>query len=349
MSVGLKYTPQQVDVLRSTSMRDILAVEGYETAHTRGGLYYSPFRAKETSPSFHIDDVRHQWYDHGDAAGGIAGKAGGDTVSFVMRLKGLSFIDALDYLCRYQPSVIPGIHVDPVRIPDIRDTILSDVRGGLSAQTRFLDAHIPFSSAGLVGYASSRGVPRRVLESACREIRYAIDYESGNGVKSCEHLSIGFANSAGGWVARYPARDPRGGKRSVGPGAPSLISRGGATLPLDGAAATAPSVVVFEGFMDYLSWLTRCRPSTTPSDTDAVVLNSVSNLRRAEPFITAHRNVVSLLDADAAGNAATDRLREACRAAAVHFYDRRDLLRGHKDYNELWQAIMDNHNDKPYL
>ena len=130
------FTKEQIEQLRSTPMRDILAAEGYDTSHTRGGLFFSPFRTKETAPSFHINDERHCWFDHGDPTMRADGKGGprggGDTIDFVRILKRCSFQEALEYLCRYNPGIVPQMRVERIAVPRHEDTILADGSGSLA-------------------------------------------------------------------------------------------------------------------------------------------------------------------------------------------------------------------------
>ena len=121
-----KYTDEQVARLRETPMRDILAAEGFDTSHTRGGLYFSPFRTKERTPSLHIDDANHRWYDHGVPDTGIGGKRGGDTIAFVMVLKNYSVGQALNYLCRFNPQIVPMRNIRPITVPRGGDRIIAD-------------------------------------------------------------------------------------------------------------------------------------------------------------------------------------------------------------------------------
>ncbi len=323
-------------------MRDILAAEGYDTAHTRGGLYYSPFRAKERTPSFHIDDASHRWYDHGDPSFGraLTGKerGGGDVVAFVRLLKGYSFLEALDYLCRYNPGVVPGKVVDAITVPRTADRILADdSHGGQYLGTTITAVKERFLDAGLVCYAGRRGIPTEVLERYCREVYYDMRYKDVDGHDATvSHHAIGFPNSDGGWTLRYVS-SKGGGKRSTGGGA-TLIDKDGRMLAAADAKATARFVIVFEGFMDFLSWVTDRRPGGTPQDTDIVVLNSVANLQTALPFILAHGKVIGLFDGDKAGDAATTTLCDACMDNGVPFTDCRYLLDGAKDYNDMWTA-----------
>ncbi len=340
-----RFTERQVAVLRQTSMRDILAAEGHNTAHTRGNLYYSPFRVKEKAPSLHIDDENHRWFDHGNPDAGVGGKRGGDTVDFVRMLKGCGFVEALEYLCRYNPSVVPGCAVEAMEVPKVEDAIVGDGDiSGRYVRTEILETRRRFTSHALTGFAAGRGIPRPVLERYCRELSYVRIYDNGGAtVRRGPLTSIGFPNSEGGWTVRFPAAPREGrqtGKNTIAPGGATLLARDGTTMPTDGARATAPSVIVFEGFMDFMSWITAKRPEGTPGDTDIVVLNSVANIHKAMPFILAHRNVIAMTDNDAAGDAAARELENAARREGLRFMDNRAAFAGSKDYNEHWQKTL---------
>ncbi len=344
----MKFSEEQIEILRQTSMRDILAAEGFDTSHTSAGLYFSPFRPKERTPSFHIDDVHHRWYDHGAAASSPDGREGGDTIAFVRRLKGLGFPEALSYLCRYNPSVVPDIHVEAMKIPVIKDRIVGDgPSGNRHVNVKVVKALPSFQDPLLAAYAAGRGIRRSILDKVCSEVHYvvAVTDEATGEVKEYAHRAIGFRNSDGGWTLRYdPVRKGDKGKRSTGGGF-SAIAADGRNMLAGEMRPASPSVVVFEGFMDYMSWLALRRPEGVPADTDIVVLNSVANARASLPFVLSHANVIAILDADTAGSDTTQFFRKACREKGRRFLDARgQYLDGHKDLNERLQGEMNKYS-----
>lgn len=91
--------------------------------------------------------------------------------------------------------------------------------------------------------------------------------------------------------------------------------------------------MVFEGFMDFLSYLSlKASPSPT---IDTAVLNSVTNLQKAVPFLQSHRRVHAFLDNDEAGRKAFVHLRESLPSSEV--VDQSGSYPNHKDLNEYWQ------------
>ena len=337
------FTEQQVERLKATSMRDILSAEGLDTAHTRGGLFYSPFRARERTPSFHIDDVNHVWFDHGDPTCGVDGRRGGGVIDFVRILKKCSYVEALLYLCRYNPGVVPGLRVPKIHVFAREDDTIVSIAGGSDDAylgTTLDDARQQFSDMRLVDYAASRFVTRRVLESVFREVHYTVRYaERGTGEeKASSRCAIGLRNVGGGWMLRYPSKYAKGGKRSTGGGF-SAVASDGRNLLRDDLVASCANVVVFEGMFDFASWMTRNRPAGVPRDVDAVILNSVSNAQAALPFILSHARVYLFLDNDEAGSNCTDLILGVCREAKVLGVDQRKGYAAFNDYGD-WHSAM---------
>jgi hypothetical protein len=91
--------------------------------------------------------------------------------------------------------------------------------------------------------------------------------------------------------------------------------------------------MVFEGFIDFLSYLS-LKQNQLPT-IDTTVLNSVTNLRRAIPFLESPRTIHAFLDNDEAGRKALDSLRESLPGSEV--VDQSPFYRNHKDLNDYWR------------
>ena len=160
----------------------------------------------------------------------------------------------------------------------------------------------------LVGYLTGRDIDPAIARTYCREVRYTIGGK--------EYFAIGFRNDAGGWELRNP--------RFKGSSTPKNITT------LDNGNDTA---MVFEGFIDFLSYLS-LKANPSPS-IDSTVLNSVTNLPKAVPFLARHRIVHAFLDNDNAGRKALARLEESLPSSEV--IDQSVFYRDHKDLNDYWQ------------
>lgn len=170
---------------------------------------------------------------------------------------------------------------------------------------------VPLRHPALVGYLASRGIVPPVAAAFCREVRYE--------VQGCAYFAIGFRNDAGGWELRS--------KHFKGSSSPKHITT------IDNGCDT---VIAFEDFMDFLSYLTLKQPEQLRIN--AVMLNSVINLPKAMPFLQRHRTVHTFFDNDDAGRQATAQVQQL--APAVEVVDQAPFYHSHDDLNDFLQALQ---------
>ncbi|OUN60828.1 hypothetical protein B5G16_00285 [Alistipes sp. An66] len=108
-------------------------------------------------------------------------------------------------------------------------------------------------------------------------------------------------------------------------------------------SASHASVMVFEGFIDFLSYLSLANNIHPVSDT--VVLNSVVNLPKAIPFLSRHPVIHAFFDNDEAGRKTTSDLIRLCPRSEV--IDQRHFYSGHKDVNDYLIARIKGRTQKP--
>ena len=95
--------------------------------------------------------------------------------------------------------------------------------------------------------------------------------------------------------------------------------------------------------MDYLSYLTL--KNTFYLQESSVVLNSISNLEKAESFITSHNTIVTYLDNDEAGRRATSYLKSFGKNLinkSSHYQNHKDLNDYLKSGKNLKNSLADN-------
>lgn len=221
---------------------------------------------------------------------------GDSIIDLVARMEGCSEIEAARRLAIGEHGILVPIHVEALRTNEptpSRLTILSDRE---------------LTHPALLGYLTGRGIYPAIARTYCREVRYTIGGK--------EYFAIGFRNDAGGWELRNP--------RFKGSSTPKNITT------LDNGSDTA---MVFEGFIDFLSYLS-LKANPTPA-IDTTVLNSVTNLQKAVPFLSCHRVVHAFLDNDDAGRKVLARLEESLPLSEV--IDQSVFYSDHKDLNEYWQ------------
>lgn len=165
-------------------------------------------------------------------------------------------------------------------------------------------AELPLSSPHLLRYLEHRRIAIEVAEKYCREVRYELGEKT--------YYGIGFRNDLGGYEIRNPYV-----KMSSSP-------KGITTLKNN-----SEEVIVFEGFMDFLSFKT-IRRNLTDDYYDFVVLNSVSFFERTRPFLEDHRRILLFLDRDQTGQNCS----RYALSLSSQYEDHRSLYQHHKDFND---------------
>jgi len=161
----------------------------------------------------------------------------------------------------------------------------------------------------LLQYLKERNIHLPFAEQECKEIHF-----TSNGKR---YFAIGFENELGGYELRN--------KYFQGCLSPKGIT---------GIKNGNDSCCVFEGFMDYLSYLTIQK--TEQKKHDVVVLNSVANLQKAMGFLKSHKEIYTYLDNDDAGRKATELIQSMhstvhnCSTQFASYKDLNDCLRGKK-------------------
>ena len=169
---------------------------------------------------------------------------------------------------------------------------------------------VPLSSPALYSYLRQRGINTELAKRECREVRYLTDGKP--------YFAVGFPNRSGGYEIRN--------KFFKGCIAPKDITH-------IRQEQTRETCCLFEGFMDYLSFLTlrleRCPDRPDLDGQDYTVLNSTSNLSKAIRPLGGYGRIHCFLDNDKAGMEAVQELREKYGMRV------RDASHIYGDYNDL--------------
>lgn len=218
---------------------------------------------------------------------------GGSIIDLVMRLERCSFAEAMQSLGSEEIKPIATV-APALASPTVPALrILSDM---------------PLQHPALLGYLKERGIDPAIAAEHCREVRYAVGGKS--------YFAIGFRNDAGGWELR------------------NVLFKGSSTpkniTTIDNHSGT---IMVFEGFMDFLSYLT-LKEKAHPT-CDVAVLNSVVNLPKALPLLQRHAVIHTFLDNDAAGRKATAAIVRQCSRSQII---EQAFYRDYKDVNEYLKS-----------
>ncbi|MBP1615867.1 MAG: primase [Bacteroidetes bacterium] len=164
----------------------------------------------------------------------------------------------------------------------------------------------PLTHPALLDYLRERSINTDIAKQYCSAIHYSIADKP--------YFAVGFRNDTGGWELRN--RYFKG----------STSSKNITTINNNNDA-----VMLFEGFMDFLSYLS-LKQNASPT-IDSAILNSIANLPKAIPFLQTHQTIHAFLDNDDAGKRAVQSLSPVCKEVI----DQSVFYRNHKDLNDYWQ------------
>ena len=252
-------------------------------------MYRSPLR-EETHPSFKVDTEKNLWIDYGEGRGG-------SIIDLCMRMEGCTLSEAIRRLGQNASdngtySFLNGF------APNNTQPVMAV--NGARRLIEISDTLPPHFQEYLTKVRCIN------LEKAMPFLK-CISYE----VRSRLYQAIGFANLSGG----YELRDDKTFKGTIAPKdiTPIFTDR------------TEP-VCIFEGFMDFLSFLSMKEEITN----HCLVMNSVSNVARTIRYLNDRHltHIRAFLDNDEAGRRAVQDFIKAgfhVEDMNIHFQDFKDL------------------------
>lgn len=264
-------------------------------------LYRSPLR-EETHPSFKVDTQKNLWIDYAEGRGG-------SIIDLCVRLEGCTLSEAI---CRLGQNA-----TDNITYSSHKDFSQNNLQPTMAAnETRKLISISDTLPPHLQEYLTK--VRCIDLEKA-KPFLKCISYE----VRGRRYQSIGFANQSGG----HELRDNGTFKGTI---APKDIT----PIFTDKIINQIQPTCVFEGFMDFLSFLSMKEEVTNA----CIVLNSVSNTAKAIRYMNAQgiSFIRTFLDNDDAGRRAVQEF----AGAGFHVEDMSIHYKDFKDLNEFHVSRM---------
>lgn len=296
-----------IQEIKTIKLQDFLASLGYSpTKQQCNNLWYLSPFRQESHASFKVNTERNQWYDFGIGKGG--------NIIDLAELLYKSF--DVPYLIRKIANATP--HCAPMP-----SATFTDVKAGQQINSFENLQVLPLSHPALIRYLDDRCIDMEVAVYVCKELHY--DFNGKH------YFGIGFPNIAGGYELRNPF--------FKGCIAPKDISH---------FCADEPKKVcfLFEGFMDFLSFMTLKRKKN-PQGTglrqqDYLILNSVTNIHKAAKSLSRYDSVQCFLDNDGAGR---DAYLQLSKDLGISVTDASPLYNGFKDLNEFLCAEF-KHSEK---
>ena len=252
-------------------------------------MYRSPLR-EETHPSFKVDTEKNLWIDYAEGRGG-------SIIDLCMRMEGCTLSEAIHRLGQNASDNGTSSFLNDF-VPNNSQPVMAV--NGARRLIEISDTLPPH----LQDYLTKERCIN--LEKAMPFLK-CISYE----VRSRLYQAIGFANLSGG----YELRDDKTFKGTIAPKdiTPIFTDR-------------AEPVCIFEGFMDFLSFLSMKEEITN----HCLVMNSVSNVARTIRYLNDRHltHIRAFLDNDEAGRRAVQDFIKAgfhVEDMNIHYKDFKDL------------------------
>jgi hypothetical protein len=158
------------------------------------------------------------------------------------------------------------------------------------------------TNLGLLDYLRERSMNIEIAKQHCQEVHYIVNGKP--------YFAVGFRNDAGGYELR------------------NNYFKGCTSKDVTTVKVGSNTCQLFEGFMDYLSFLTI--KNWQQAKADVIVLNSLNNLVKVKNILTTYGSIATFLDNDAAGKRVVQELKSCYRNVTDHseFYVK------HKDLND---------------
>ena len=260
-------------------------------------LYRSPLR-EETHPSFKVDTQKNLWIDYAEGRGG-------SIIDLCMRLESCTLSEAI---CRLEQNASDNITYSSRKdfVPNNSQPVMA-----VNGARRLIEISDTLSPHLQEYLTKERCID---MEKAIPFLK-CISYE----VRSRLYQAIGYANLSGG----YELRDDKTFKGTIAPKDITLIFTDKQTKH---AIDKPLPVCVFEGFMDFLSFLSMKEEIAS----HCLVMNSVSNVARTVRYLNDQHlpHILAFLDNDEAGRRATN---DFIRAG----FKVEDMSRYYKDFKDL--------------
>ena len=290
---------KDLSAIKQYSIVEYLEKKGIKPARKTPtyAVYRSPLR-EEVHPSFKVDREKNLWIDYAEGRGG-------SIIDLCMRLEDCTFSEAI---CRLGQNALEHTAYSsnsPNREISINPNQIENVTASGTRRLICLSDTLP---PHLQEYLKKE---RCIDLEKAKPFLKCISYE----VRGKRYEAIGFANSSGG----YELRDNNTFKGTIAPKdiTPIFEDR-------------AQPVCLFEGFMDFLSFLSMKGEISN----QCLVMNSVSNVARSIHYLN-KRNITSVrafLDNDDAGRKAVQEFVNAgfkVEDMTVYYRDFKDLNEYH--------------------
>ena len=302
----------EIEEIKSISLVSYLAAHNYvlKKAYHDKYWYLSPLH-EEKNASFKVNLNTNLWYDFGL-------NKGGNIINLVKELHpSLSMHEVLklleneirQYGLNYEKALTNHLNTT-IRNYNKRHTVVDQDD---TEVTQLMN----LSNYNLKRYLQQRRIDLEVAQRYCKEVHYRLKHNNK------QYYGVAFMNIECGMEVRNKFF-----KRCIGKKTFSYV--------VENSQAISNRCCVFEGFFDFLTYMTLKRINNLAlcidGNTDYIILNSVSNVRRSFEILEDYEFIHCYLDNDRAGRDATESIK---RKFKHRVYDESYRYRGYNDLNDV--------------
>lgn len=215
---------------------------------------------------------------------------GGTVIDMVMKLGRCTFIEAVRKLESYASGYVISYPLVEIKSKLKKNSLIEIV------------AVQQLANKSLISYLNERRINIDVARAYCPEVYYNVNGKT--------YYAIGFENVSSGYELR------------------NRYFKGSTSKDISLIRADNQICSVFEGFFDFLSYLTM--NDLPKHDENIIVLNTVYNLNKAIRFLSTQELIKSYFDNDRKGVELSIEISRICKNAI----SQSDMFRGYKDLNE---------------
>jgi hypothetical protein len=244
-----------------------------------------------------VDYPKNLWIDYG-------ANDGGTLIDLVMKMEQCSLHEAITTLERKYSCADAGTYqsanIQTSNFSFHRKNPDSDLKSPESSIT--IQNVQSISNPALIEYLHERRINVDIARIHCSEVHYSVNDKP--------YYAVGFRNDKGGYELR------------------NKYFKGCTSKDITSAIRNKTHCLLFEGFMDYLSFLTIKNIKNCP--VDVIVLNSLTNLPKVKNTLELYKCISTFLDNNLAGKRAVQELESIYKDVI----DQSFLYSKHKDLNE---------------
>lgn len=299
---------ESIDKIKQIPIREFLQEMGVHPVreNNRSGMYCCPFR-EDRNASLSVDYIRNVWFDHGLGEGG-------SIIDLVSKMENCTIGEAITRLEESSFSFYCNMDIVIDGCMDRKTYRCMDGKMEQAEPTLQITDIRELINPALLSYMRERRIHIEIAKLHCKVIHYLANNKP--------YFAIGFPNDAGGWILR------------------NKYFKGCSKMNISSFSGDKGACLLFEGFMDFLSFLT-LKGIGQPAQ-DCIVLNSVANLSKVKNRLSEYPIVYPYLDNDEAGRKATQDLHSFCKQVS-------DQSKHYSQYNDLNDYLCDQFEVKPQL